>query len=371
MGHVVALRALKLGDFLVTVPALKATRRAWPHHEIMFATSGWLGPLVELTGCVDTVLPTHGMAPLDRRAHHPDVAINLHGTGPHSNTVLDALHPGRRIGHSGHGWPGPVWIDDLHERVRWCRLLTEHGIPADPGDLHLPPPTRASQAPGAIVVHPGAAFGSKRWPVDRFATVARALRAAGHRVVITGTASERDLAATLAAPVDRLAGRTDLLGLAALVAEARLVISGDTGIAHLAYAFGTPSVTLFGPVPARHWGPPPGPHRTLSADELRRGDPFAPDPDPALLQVQPADVLAAAAELVCAPAEVVAESGRREATVPDDKHDELAESKQALAEAKEAARAANLTRPHEQAEQEGAPTEHPPHQEDDDHFSPS
>ncbi|GHF07772.1 hypothetical protein GCM10017786_46840 [Amycolatopsis deserti] len=57
--------------------------------------------------------------------------------------------------------------------------------------------------------------------------------------------------------------------------------------------------------------------------------------------------------------------------MPDDKHDELAESRQALAEAKEAARQANLTRPHEQAEQEGAPTEHPPHQEDDDHFSPS
>ncbi|MEU0513576.1 hypothetical protein [Amycolatopsis sp. NPDC006125] len=57
MGHVVAMRALKLGDFLVTVPALKAIRRAWPDHEIMFATSGWLGPLVELTGCVDTVCP--------------------------------------------------------------------------------------------------------------------------------------------------------------------------------------------------------------------------------------------------------------------------------------------------------------------------
>ncbi|GAB3567491.1 hypothetical protein GCM10027445_15850 [Amycolatopsis endophytica] len=57
--------------------------------------------------------------------------------------------------------------------------------------------------------------------------------------------------------------------------------------------------------------------------------------------------------------------------MPDDRNDPLAESKQALAEAKEAARDAKLTRPAEQAEQEGAPTEHPPHQEDDDHFSPS
>ncbi|MDQ0379786.1 hypothetical protein [Amycolatopsis thermophila] len=57
--------------------------------------------------------------------------------------------------------------------------------------------------------------------------------------------------------------------------------------------------------------------------------------------------------------------------MPEDEHNDLAESKQAIAEAKEAARAAHLTRPHEQAEQEGAPAEHPPHQEDDDHFSPS
>ncbi|NIH87778.1 hypothetical protein [Amycolatopsis granulosa] len=57
--------------------------------------------------------------------------------------------------------------------------------------------------------------------------------------------------------------------------------------------------------------------------------------------------------------------------MPDHEHDELAESRKALAEAKEAARKVNLTRPYEQAESEGAPTEHPPHQEDDDHFSPS
>jgi len=57
--------------------------------------------------------------------------------------------------------------------------------------------------------------------------------------------------------------------------------------------------------------------------------------------------------------------------VPDDERSELEKSRQALAEAKQAARDANLTRPADQAEQEGAPAEQPPHQEDDDHFSPS
>src|SRR5690606_24149507 len=54
-----------------------------------------------------------------------------------------------------------------------------------------------------------------------------------------------------------LAGRTDLADLAGLVAAARIVLSGDTGIAHLATGYGTPSVVLFGPQPPRRWGPPP------------------------------------------------------------------------------------------------------------------
>ena len=64
-----------------------------------------------------------------------------------------------------------------------------------------------------------------------------------------------------------LAGRTDLGRLAALVAYARLVVSGDTGVAHLATGYRTPSVVLFGPVPPARWGPPPGRprHRALWA----------------------------------------------------------------------------------------------------------
>ena len=53
-----------------------------------------------------------------------------------------------------------------------------------------------------------------------------------------------------------LAGETDLLTLAATIAHARLLLCGDTGLAHLATAFGTPSVVLFGPTPPARWGPP-------------------------------------------------------------------------------------------------------------------
>jgi ADP-heptose:LPS heptosyltransferase len=182
-------------------------------------------------------------------------------------------------------------------------MVRAHGVPADPGDLLLPRPEPGPE-PGAIVVHPGAAYGSKRWPADRFAEVAVGLRRDGHRVVITGSAAEVPLAAEVASRAelpdrDVLAGRTGLLDLAALVAHARLVVSGDTGTAHLAYAFRTPSVTLFGPAPADTWGPPAGgPHVSLSADHARRGEPFADDPDPALLGVPAADVLDRARDLL-------------------------------------------------------------------------
>jgi ADP-heptose:LPS heptosyltransferase len=182
-------------------------------------------------------------------------------------------------------------------------MLAEHGIPADPADLLLHRPDEPSPAPGAAVMHVGAGYRAKEWPVERFAAVASALRAAGHRVVVTGSAVERARALAVAEqaglpPAAVLAGSTGLLELAALVADAALLVSGDTGVAHLASAYRTPSVVLFGPTPIEEWGPPEdGPHRALTVARLRRGDPFAADADPALLGVTVADVLAAVAEL--------------------------------------------------------------------------
>jgi ADP-heptose:LPS heptosyltransferase len=301
--RLVALRALNLGDLLVVVPALRALRRHFPDHELTLVTHGWLEPVAGLIGGIDRFEPTRGLVPLTR-PRRPDIAVNLHAAGGESAAALDALDPQRRIGFAAPGWPGPAWWPGGHERRRWCAMLAAHGIPADPADLLLHRPDEPSPAPGAAVVHVGAGYGAKEWPTERFAAVAAALRSAGHRVVVTGSAAQRARALAVAelgglSPAAVLAGGTGLRELAALIAAAALLVSGDTGVAHLASAYRTPSVVLFGPAPVEEWGPPEdGPHRALTVPALRRGDPFAADPDPALLAVSVADVLAAVAELI-------------------------------------------------------------------------
>jgi ADP-heptose:LPS heptosyltransferase len=296
------LRALGLGDLLVAVPALRALRRGRPDHRIVLATPAPLAPLAELTGAVDEVVPTAGIADLRRPPGGPvDLAVNLHGAGPQSHHALDACDPAQRIGFAaGPRWPGPTHAETLarhpHERELWCALLERHAVPADPSDLRLTPPARADPA---VVVHPGAGFGAKCWPVERFAAVAAALDGPVP-VVVTGSAGERERAERVAGaaglPTGRvLAGRTPLPELCALVAGADLVVCGDTGVAHLASAFGTPSVVLFGPAGPQRWGPPPGPHRVLERPGSRRGDAFAADPDPSLLAIGVGEVLDAAA----------------------------------------------------------------------------
>jgi ADP-heptose:LPS heptosyltransferase len=313
------LRDLGLGDLLVAVPALRLLRRALPDHRVVLLGPAWVRGIAGFP--VDAVVD-------DATAPPPDVVVNLHGRGPQSHARLDALagaRPLRRVGHAAPGWEGPEWVDDpgRPERRRWCDLLAACGLvdgataaaAADDLRLPLPPLPGASEAssrassgrkaapssPGAVVMHPGAAFGAKRWPIERFAAVAAALAGDGHRVVVTGGPDEAALTAEVAAAGGGLdlAGRTTIGELLALVGEAALVIAGDTGIAHVATAFGVPSVTLFGPVGPEQWGPPPDPrHVVLTDAAVRRGERFADEPDPALLAVGTSQVLACARDLL-------------------------------------------------------------------------
>lgn len=290
------LRALQLGDLLVAVPALHALRRAYPGHRLVYAGPAWLRDAVVLVGGYG-LLPTPGLVePLAVEQGAVDIAVNLHGRGPESQLLIDAVGARKVISHASDRWDGPGWVEDIHERRRWTRLLQWHGISADPDEVGLKPALLRTQCPDATVVHVGAAFGSRLWPESRFAEVASKLAQSGHRVVLTGSAAERARAVAVAAqagmPEDAvLAGTLTLGEFVALVAAARLVVSADTGAAHLAAAYRRPAVVLFGPARPERWEPPPGPHVVLTKAELRRGDPFAAEPDPALLGVRAHEVL--------------------------------------------------------------------------------
>jgi ADP-heptose:LPS heptosyltransferase len=282
----VAERDLGLGDLLTAIPALRALARAFPAHRRVLVAPSALAPLLALART--------GFELAAEPPPQPDVAVNLHGRGPQSHARLLETEPRRLVAFACAAHPGPRWRPGEHEVVRWCRLLEESGIPADPGDLDLAlaPPAAAN----ATVIHPGAASAARRWPAERWGAVARAEAADGGEVVVTGSAHERGLAERVAAGVPRatvLAGRTGLAELTTTVAQARRVLCGDTGVAHLATALGTPSVVLFGPTPPSEWGPPPDRPRHTVLWAGRRGDPHAATPDPGLLEIQVADVLAA------------------------------------------------------------------------------
>jgi ADP-heptose:LPS heptosyltransferase len=308
VGPVLVLRALGLGDALTGVPALRGLRRRYADRPLLLAgpdvVSGWLCRL----GLVDDVVPAAGLSdPPIGRSLGRHVAVNLHGRGPQSHKLLLAGKPEVMIAFdcpaAGHR-SRSVWRRDEHEVHRWCRLVNDAGGPCSPADLRLGPGAVAvpESRSGPVVVHPGAASAGRQWPPDRWAAVIAELTADGHQVTLTGSSAESALCAhvsSLAPGCVDASGRLRLDDLAALVADARLLLSGDTGVAHLATAYGTPSVTLFGPTPPTWWGPAIDQdiHAVLYRGH-RPGDPHAAHPDPSLLAITTPTVLTTARSLL-------------------------------------------------------------------------
>lgn len=296
------LRALYLGDLLTGLPALRLLRDRLPHHQIVLAAPGRYAPLLALADTVDRLVPVGELEPLDAAPRGAEVAVDLHGNGPRSRRLLERTEPRRLV---AFGRDGRRWRRDEHEVHRWCRLVDESFPAADPpaGTPGWPPlagrlrPPAGPSRTGTTVVHPGASSGARCWPADRYAAVVGHLVAQGHDVVVTGGTGERRLAERVAGD-DAHRVRTDvtLLELAALVAAARLVVCGDTGLAHLASVYRTPSVVLFGPTPASAWGPPDDPRHVVLWKGTGRGDPHADAPHPALLAITVDEVAAACSE---------------------------------------------------------------------------
>lgn len=308
---VLALRALGLGDALTGVPALRGLRRARPEARLVLAGPPEAGGLLVDEGVVDAVLPVRGLAPLEpdalvrAAAEHlavlgglgpstVDLAVNLHGRGPQSTSALAALRPRELVAFDRPGQP--AWDGEAHEVERWCSLVRSLGGACGPEDLVLRDVPLGART-GPVVVHPGAASPSRRWPAERWARVVAALAGAGRAVVVTGGPDEAGACAEVAAAgAADLCGRLSLAQLLELVATSPLLLSGDTGAAHVATAARTPSVLLFGPTSPARWGPAVDHdrHRVLWRSRAgdAPGDPHGVSPDPVLLRTRVRDVLA-------------------------------------------------------------------------------
>jgi ADP-heptose:LPS heptosyltransferase len=297
----IVLRASGLGDLLVVVPALRALADAHPGHRRVLATTEVVAPLARTIDAVDEIVTVEPLGPLPPALRGADVAVNLHGKGPQSHRVLLALQPKQLLAFRHPAIPStasfPAWKPETHEVARWCEMLHGFGVPAETSRLSLPRPRgEPPRYPGATIVHPGAGSPARRWPVTRWAEVAAAEHEAGRTVLVTGDPAERQLASRVArlagVPEEHVvAGTTSIIDLATIVADAGRVLCGDTGMAHLATCYSTPSVVLFGPTSPSRWGPPPSPiHRVVWKG--REGSPDGPRPFPGLLDISVDDVQA-------------------------------------------------------------------------------
>jgi heptosyltransferase-1 len=128
---------------------------------------------------------------------------------------------------------------------------------------------------GQVVIHPGAAWASKRYPAERWGRVAAAIAGAtGRPVRVSAGPGEAALAEQVeqaSGGVARRAEASDLPALVALLADAALVLGGDTGPLHLAHALGAPTLFLHGPTDPRTHGPYGAPERALRAAGAEAG----------------------------------------------------------------------------------------------------
>jgi heptosyltransferase-2 len=300
LGSVVVVRTPNwLGDTVMALPALRALRRAAAAARLMVV--GRWAPLLAGQGVGDLLMSYPGRLgeriALGRtlRAQRSDLAVLL------PNSLESALaawgwRARRRLGfdtdarHALLTDAVPRPEPRLHQADEYAALVgalgvqvgdatptwtLESGPRADEAQVLL---AEAGIAPGVRIVglHLGAAFGaSKRWPPERLGELAARLGARGLAPLLLGSREDQPTAAAVLAAARRpprsLVGRDHAGLLPWLLSRLACLVSGDTGVAHLAAALGVPTVTLFGPTDPRLTAP-----RSPLARVLHRPVPCAP-----------------------------------------------------------------------------------------------
>ena len=305
-ARVLCFRLERIGDLLMTLPALAALRAALPGASIDLVVGSWNRTIASAIPGLDRIETLDaawlgrggeglGVAGLARAAakwrnRRYDLAINFE-PDIRTNLVMLAAGPRRTAGFAsgGGGAALDVALDydpTAHTADNAVRLV-QGAIPPEGGsytsDLVVSAFRRNSPTPNSLLQIPDAAraeadallariSGScaigmhvsggraiKQWPEERFRDVAQALvRDRGAAIVLTGTPGERAQVDVVrgALPADRvldLSAGADLLTVAAVLERLDVMITGDTGPMHLAHAVGTPIVAIFGPSdPARY-----------------------------------------------------------------------------------------------------------------------
>jgi heptosyltransferase-1 len=159
-------------------------------------------------------------------------------------------------------------------------------------------PIPASQP--AILINPGAGWGAKRWPAERYAVVAQGLIERGFRVLINAGPGEELLAEVIVRGTGGAATALtcSLAQLIALTRRVDLAIAGDTGPLHLACALGKPVVGIYGPTDPSRNGPYATKFKLLRSPQSRRDHSRRAAPEAGLLTIQPDEVLRAADALL-------------------------------------------------------------------------
>lgn len=289
-----------IGDFVMAVPAIRAIRRGFPETHLMLLTNPQSEGLARTCPYLDAILTFDIRAyrpgersigwrawrnflslTADLRRQRVDLAVNLYRVATWAGMIrmwllFAAIRADQTAGRSSGGRGFFFRIrspDQPHEIDTQLALADALGCPADDGHLELWVPEVSRQSAAArlreagltewepfAVLNIGSNRPEARWPQEKAAAIAREIhRVTGLCILLTGDATEANLANALTAKLadctHSLAGRTDILELAAILERAKVVVTTDSGPMHMAAALGTPLVALFGPADPAYFGP--------------------------------------------------------------------------------------------------------------------
>jgi heptosyltransferase-1 len=251
------------------------------------------------------------------RAARYDVCVDLQGA-VRSAVLGKWAHPQRLIGEEKpREWAARYLFDEyvvtrgthvIEQAIEVANAVAREELPtllpclpvSESAERHCDAQLAAFGSRPFVILNPGAGWGAKRWPTERYGEVARLFAERGFGVVINFGPGEEMLAREVSAASEStaLALSPALDELIALTRRASLVIAGDTGPLHLASALGKPVVGIYGPTdPARN-GPFGGSFRVLRHPESKRDHSRRAEPEAGLLTIAPGEVWSAAMELL-------------------------------------------------------------------------